>query len=95
MSVMGVKTRAQKKNMRWRCVCTTCGGPERQRVKIKPTYHDSFALTWTAFGEYRGELTKSWTELVVLLRVLSRECDCCETELCACATREGVAHYVC
>lgn len=64
-------------------------GPERQRVKIKPTYCDSFAVTWTAFGEYRGELTKSWTELVVLLRVLSRECDCCGTELWAWATREG------
>lgn len=49
---------------------------ERQRVKeIKPISCDSFAFTWTAFDEYRGELTRSWTELM-LPRVPSRECVC-------------------
>ncbi len=89
MSVTRVKTRGEKNNTSWRCARDVRRGPERQRVKIKPIYCDSFSLTWTAFGEYRGELTKNWTELGVLLRVLSRECDCCGTELCAWATREG------
>lgn len=89
MSVTRVKRRGEKNNTSWRCARDVRRGPERQRVKIKPIYCDSFSLTWTAFGEYRGELTKSWTELGVLLQVLSRECDCCGTELCAWATREG------
>ncbi len=89
MSVTRVKTRAEKIIRAGGARATYGEGQRGKEFKIKPTYRDSFSLTWTAFGEYRGELTKSWTELVMLLRVLSGECDCCGTELCARATQEG------